>query len=272
MLNKEKEKAKREIEPTIRRLSFLTRLLNADPAILSALEKLLGKGGAMEISKELKDADLAPQIVLIGKTGVGKSSTINKLFNPQPNLPVDHIEPATIEVLKLHLGDRGQLIVVDSPGLGAGEESDRRNISAYKEILSESDVAVWIIKADDRTLGIDQSFITQVLPEKLKGRLVVGINQIDKIEPAEWSKKYNLPSRQQEENIKRKEESVIRVFASQGIEPSSVVSYSALKNYRLTKLFRAMVDACPPERVAALLKRGDVKSFLSPELHDELST
>jgi hypothetical protein len=45
MLTDEKEKIKKEIEPTVRRLNFLTRLLNADPTILTALtEKLLGKG------------------------------------------------------------------------------------------------------------------------------------------------------------------------------------------------------------------------------------
>ncbi len=272
MQTEEKEKIKKEIEPTVRRLNFLTRLLNADPAILTALaEKLLGKGSAMEISKEIIEADLTPQIVLIGKTGVGKSSTINKLFNPQPNLPVDHVEPATmnIEVLTLSLGERGKLIIVDSPGLGVSEDADRRNMAAYREILAESDVAVWIIKGDDRTLGIDQSFISQVLPEKLRSRLVIGINQIDKIEPAKWSEEFNLPSRAQEDSIQRKEEIVLKSFKSEGVEPVAVVSYSALRNYHLTKLFRTIVDACPPERIAALIKRGDVKSFLSPELQDE---
>ncbi len=271
MRTDEKDKVKKEVEPAVRRLNFLTRLLNGDPTILAALEKLLGKGGTVEISKEIEAADITPQIVLIGKTGVGKSSTINKLFNPQPNMPVDHVEPATmnIEVLTLSLGERGKLIIVDSPGLGVSEEADKRNMAAYREILAESDVAVWIIKADDRTLGIDHSFVTQVLPEKLRDRLVVGINQIDKIEPAKWSEEFNLPSREQEESIKRKEESVLKGFKGQDINPLAIVSYSALKNYRLTRLFRTIVDACPPERIASLVKRGDVKSFLSPELQED---
>jgi uncharacterized protein len=270
MQTRETEKIKKEIEPTVRELNFFTRLLSGDPAIVTALaEKLFGKGTAMELSNEIKEGDLTPQIVLIGKTGVGKSSTLNKLFNPQPNLLVDHVEPATLEILKLSLGARGELIVVDSPGLGVSEAADRRNMAAYRGILAESDVAVWIIKADDRALGIDSSFITQVLPEKLHNRLVVGINQIDKIEPAKWSEEFNLPSKEQEISIKRKEEYVLKAFKGEGIEPLSLVSYSAFRNYRLTKLFRAMVDACPPERIAALIRRGDVKSFLSPELQEE---
>lgn len=272
MLSKEKEQVKREIEPAIRRLNILRRILSADPTVLSSFaEKIKNKGGVMEIAKELRDIDVTPQIVLIGKTGVGKSSTLNKLFNPQPNLPVDHVEPATLEILKLSLGERGQLIVVDSPGLGVNEESDKKIMSAYKEILSVSDVAVWIIKADDRALGIDQSFVTQVLPEKLRNRLIVGINQVDKIEPSEWSQKYNLPSKAQDESIKRKEEIVRKLFQNSGIDPVAIVSYSALRNYRLTRLFRTMVDACPPERVAALMKRGDIKSFLSPELQKQFN-
>lgn len=270
MGTKEKSKVQKEIEPALRRLDFLTRLLNGDPEILNALERLFGKRGVMEISKEVEKTDITPQIAVIGKTGAGKSSTLNKLFNPQPNLPVDHVEPATLEILKLPLGERGELIVIDSPGFGVGEESDRRNMSAYRDILAESDVAVWIIKADDRALGIDQSFITQVLPEKLRSRLVVGINQIDKIQPGEWSQKYNLPSKEQEESIKRKEGAVFNSFKSVGIEPVSIVSYSALRNYRLTKLFTEMIDACPPERTSALLKRGDIHSYLSPHLLKEL--
>jgi len=270
MQTKEKNRVQKEVEPAIRRLNVLTRLLNKDPEILTAIEKFFGKRGVMVVSQEAEKNDITPQIAVIGKTGVGKSSTLNKLFNPQPNLPVDHVEPATLEILKLPLGERGELIVIDSPGLGVGEESDKRIMFAFKEILAESDVAVWIIKADDRALGIDQSFVTQVLPENLRNRLVVGINQIDKIQPGEWSQKYNLPSKEQEESIKRKEEVVFKGFKSVGVEPISIVSYSAFRNYRLTKLFTSMIDACPPERISALLKRGDINSYLSPHLRKEL--
>ncbi len=218
-----------------------------------------------EIVDELQfSLSLPPQIVFIGKTGVGKSSTINELFDPDPHLPVDHVEPATInmEVRDLPLGDRGKLTYVDCPGLGAGEVIDKRNIKAYKEILSNCDVAVWIIKADDRTLGFDQTLIKEILPDRLKKNLVVGINQVDKIEPGKWIEEVNLPSEDQVISIKRKEEVVLNNFQEIGITPLVIVSYSAKRHYHLKQLFKAMIDACPQERVLALEQsKGNIRSF-----------
>lgn len=224
------------------------------------------------MSEEIKKTIiLPPQIAIIGKTGVGKSSTINELFTPNPLLPVDHVLPATIfiEVRELSLGKRGKLIVVDCPGLGDGHATDERNVSAYQDILSKSDVAVWIIKADDRTLGIDQAFVKRVLPTKLFERLIIGINQVDKIEPGEWIKKANLPSTQQEVSIARKEKIVKEKFIEIGIKPYAIVSFSAKKHYRLKKLFKAMVDACPIDRRPSLVNsKGDIKSFMSEADND----
>lgn len=262
-----------------RMFDFISHASKADPARLKELEKTAEVSresdfqrdvvrAMLEYSKEHPDVDRTPQIAIIGKTGVGKSTTINKLFDPQPNLPVDHIEPATksIEILTLSLGDRGHLIFVDCPGLGDSEEADNRNIKAYREILHQSDVAVWILKADERALGVDQNFIRQVLPEELRRRLIVGINQIDKIEPGEWNLKYNLPSPEQEKSIPLRVEYVRKRFAEAGIVPFAIIPYSAKKNRYLLKLFRAMVDACPSDRVPSLVTRSSLDSFVSPSV------
>jgi uncharacterized protein len=244
---------------------LLARARSASPKS-DDLEEALFEGRALEV---IENAILPPQIAIIGKTGVGKSSTINELFNPQPNLPIDHVEPATIfmEVRQLSLGeDRGSLTIVDCPGLGDSTVADKRNVSSYKEILAKSDVAVWIIKADDRVLGVDQSFVKQVLPKNLKDKLVVGINQIDKIEPGEWIREVNLPSNEQLQSIARKEEAVRKKFEEIGIKPFAIASYSAKKHYRLKRLFKFMLEACPPDRMPALIgSKGEIKSFLSEE-------
>ena len=261
----EKEKEIKAVLKGLRLFSHLSKTGNKN--LVKTLSGTIVGDAMNDIANEIQEAiETPPQIVLIGKTGVGKSSTINKLFDPKPNLPIDHVEPATvsIEVLTLSLGERGDLIIVDCPGLGDSSQADKRNMLAFKELLAQSDVAVWILKADDKTLGIDISFVKKILPKNIKDRLVVGINQIDNMQPGEWNIEFNVPSQEQEESIKRKEEVVRTKFNEIGIEPFSIVSYSARKDYHLIKLFRALVDACPKERVPALVSRkADIKSFFS---------
>lgn len=276
MLEKNAER-KKTTQAVIRGLRVVMGLSKPDPSALSnsVVQSLLGKDTMKEIMDELQfSLTLSPQIVFIGKTGVGKSSTINELFDPDPHLPVDHVEPATIkmEIRDLMLGARGKLTYVDCPGLGAGEVIDKRNIKAYKEILSNCDVAVWIIKADDRTLGFDQALIKEILPDRLKKNLVIGINQVDKIEPGEWIDEVNLPSDEQVVSIKRKEEVVLQNFQNIEITPFAIVSYSAKRHYHLKQLFKAMVDACPQERVLALEQsKGNIRSFYAELQENTLS-
>lgn len=267
MLHHETEK-EREVKAVLKGLRLITRFSRSgDKKIIRSISNTIVGEAVNDIANEIQESiDTPPQIVLIGKTGVGKSSTINKLFDPKPHLPIDHVEPATmnIEVLTLSLGDRGDLIIVDCPGLGDSSQADKRNMLAFKELLAQSDVAVWILKADDKTLGIDISFVKKILPKTLKERLVVGINQIDNMQPGEWNTEFNIPSQEQDGSIKRKEKYVLSRFKEIGIEPFSIVSYSAKRDYHLIKLFRALVEACPQDRVPALVSRkAEIKSFLS---------
>lgn len=219
-----------------------------------------------EIEKAVKNS---PRIALIGKTGVGKSSSVNALFSPPKPFKVGHVRATTRKPREqiIRLGEsRGKLIVVDFPGLGESIRSDEATLQTYREYLAKCDVALWIVKADDRAYSDDQRFITQVLTPKLRDRLVVGINQVDLIQPGRWSDGFNVPSKEQEASMQVKVRDVKAKLKEIGLASRSIVTYSALKHYRLMHLFSAMLEACPRDRAWVLDEHKQIAQYVVPNL------
>lgn len=204
-----------------------------------------------------------PKIAVIGVAGVGKSSTINALFNPTPLLEVGDAVAATTEPTEIiiDLQERGELIIVDMPGVGQSMNTEGKYILMYKDLLSQCDVALWVLKADSRDYKQIQEYILSIIPEEIRKRLVIGINQIDKMEPGNWVNELNVPSDAQDKNIEAKVNDMKKVFSEVGINPAFVVPYSAKKRYRLAGLFTAILKACP-ERAWVLDGRKKISSYL----------
>ena len=75
-------------------------------------------------------------------------------------------------------------------------------------------------------------------------RIVVGLNQVDLVYPSDWLEAPNIPSVEQDKNIKKiineRIKSIKKVCT---IKPSNVVAYSASKRYHLAHLFAPMVTS-----------------------------
>ena len=68
-------------------------------------------------------------------------------------------------------------------------------------------------------------------------RLVVGLNQVDKIPPEDWNDRLNLPSPEMERNIDRRCADVIAKLADRtGLGKEQVEYYSATRRFRLLPL------------------------------------
>lgn len=238
-----------------------------DQAEREVAERFAGPIGA-EIKRQVEEIyNKPPRIAFIGKTGVGKSSTINALFSPTPLCEVGHVRATTKTIREEEIfldEERGSIIIVDCPGLSESKLADKRIVPQYESILATCEVAVWILKADDRALGDDQRLIENVLPYNLREKLVVAINQIDIIQPGEWIPEYNLPSRQQENSIAEKILDVGEKLHEINVAPSSIVPYSAQQKYRLTHLFKAIMDAFPIDRAWVLGARQGIETYSAP--------
>lgn len=230
-----------------------------DLEILTSEEKdKLFKNIIIERNKELNNS---PKIAIIGKTGVGKSSTINSLFNT--NLGISHFESCTKKAEPVTISNgKGNIIIFDMPGLGEDIEKDNEHKIEYKRILPHCDVVLWILNISDREMSSQQQNILEI-SEYLKGKLVVCANKADILEPCEWISDFNLPSIEQENNLNKRIQDIRQKLCKYipSLKEDRIVYYSAKKRYRLHELFLAMMEACPDKRAWVLESRIELADF-----------
>ena len=204
------------------------------------------------INKKLTEViDYEPRIGVMGKTGVGKSSLCNAIFQ-QEVCKVSHVEACTrtIEELKIEVGGR-KLTIVDLPGVGESEKRDAEYKKLYEEQIPSLDLILWVIKADDRVLAPDEYFYNNVIkPLKAEEKILFVINQADKIEPSyEWDRNNNRPSSTQINNLEAKEIDIYNRLFDNG---NGCVYVSSPLKYNISNLVKKMVIQLPNKSKAAV--------------------
>lgn len=176
------------------------------------------------------------------------SSLCNALFG-QDVCEISDVKSCTRnpqEVL-LQMGGK-KITLVDIPGVGENEDRDREYAQLYSKILPELDVALWVIKADDRAMSSDEAFFKQIVkPHVEQGKVFFFvINQCDKIEPfREWNESGHEPGPKQLQNIQRKVTDVATRFS---VPESKIIPVSACEKYNLVRLIDEMVFAMPKDK------------------------
>lgn len=216
--------------------------------VVDDLRQVLGDKDFEKFENLVKDElENPPKVAIIGKTEVGKSTSINALFNLEEK--VSHTTHGTLEASKkvVELPKGGKLAIVDMPGMGEDIELDREYAKIYERILPKVDVVLYVIQANLKALREDQIILRDIVQNvmgDLKGRLVIGLNQVDKIGPGIWNTKFNYPSPEQEDNIIRRCQAIQKDLSHVlSIKVEQVEYYSADKRYRLYELLAAIIKA-----------------------------
>lgn len=194
-----------------------------------------------------------PVIGIMGKTGAGKSSLCNALFQ-QPLSPVSDVQGCTREPLRFTLDIGGKrMTLVDLPGAGESLDYDREYQKLYKDQLPKLDLILWVIKADDRACATDEAFHQFLLKCGVSpGSIVFVINQADKAEPSlEWDREVSQPSTGQLLTLTARSAAVSRQFST----PYPVHAVSAKTGYNLSRLVETLIFALPSQASSGVLRQ-----------------
>jgi uncharacterized protein len=210
---------------------------------------------AKKIEAQMSDVlNYHPKVGVLGKTGSGKSSLCNALFGSD-TAKIDDVKGCTRtpQEILLHFGEGRSITLVDVPGVGENAERDVEYRELYKNLLPQLDLVVWVVKADDRALSVDELFVMEDLKPLLYGKpFVVAINQVDKLNPLrEWDVATNQPGVRQQASITEKTQLVAKFF---NLQLNRVVAVSAEEKYNLPALVEGMVFALPSSQKPALFR------------------
>lgn len=219
------------------------------------------------LKNDIKNIPL-PKIAIIGFTGVGKSTTLNALFNA--GQPTSNIRACTqneapiIGDVSKYIGSKGSVIIYDMPGLGEDIYSDKKHFETYRKVLPIVDIAIWTFHTGDRSMTPMQEALQgliKYLGNDFQEKLMFAINKADAISPGEsaWNSNLNAPSPEQRKNIAELETYVrekIRQIMPRWNGP--IVTYSAKTRFRLSQLMTAMIETLPKDRRWVLDAVADV--------------
>ncbi|HDK6380754.1 TPA: 50S ribosome-binding GTPase [Klebsiella pneumoniae] len=231
--------------------------------ILRACLNFLPQQTTERILSRLQHAiNYEPVIGIMGKSGAGKSSLCNALFQQPVCLTSDLLgctrEPQRIV---LTVGERS-MTLVDLPGVGETPEYDAEYSALYQKLLTELDLIIWVLRADDRARTVDIVTHRSLLAYGADAsRFLFVISQADRIPPLPELAGQVVPSTEQCLSL--------AVISSQiaGQLPSSfpVMAVSAHTGYNLHALVELMIHALPVQASSAFYCQ------LKPENHTEES-
>jgi uncharacterized protein len=133
------------------------------------------------------------EVAVMGPTGVGKSSLINALFNTQ--LKTDPVRPCTKEIERVVINGKSghELAFYDLPGIGESDRADAQYLRMYKQMLEDSDIVLWAIHADNRSVAFDLDALHRLLESadkeyqvRLMSKLTFVLTKVDLITPSPW--------------------------------------------------------------------------------------
>ncbi|EDN70122.1 conserved hypothetical protein [Beggiatoa sp. PS] len=104
-----------------------------------------------------------PKVAIFGKTGVGKTTTVNSLFNAQWKTSHTVVGTTKAQMKEFTLETGGTLEIVDLPGYGGSLKEDRENEQIYQQFIPSCDLVLLVLQANSRDFSDDQEMLSNVV-------------------------------------------------------------------------------------------------------------
>ncbi len=213
-----------------------------------------------DISNKTSVLSYSPvDVLLIGSTGAGKSSTLSAIFSKEVSKIGIGVNPETSEIRDYSL--ENGLRFWDTPGFGDSTSNDEIYSKEILEMLKWDidndskyafiDMVVIILDASTRDMCTSFNLIKSILSVlKDSTRLVIGLNQADFAMKCNNFNIYrNEPSYELEKFLIDKKLSVKkRIKDSIGLESIHIIEYSALTGYNMDKFLDLIIDNIPTNK------------------------
>lgn len=196
-------------------------------------------------------------VLVTGSTGVGKSTTLNSLFEKAVAKVGHGVEPETMDIAS-YIRDNN-IRVWDTPGFGDGVERDKVHAKKIIDLLNRTlendrtigyiDMVIVIIDASQRDLGTAYQLINEIIIPNMneRSRILIGLNQADfAMKGIGFDYKKNIPNYELKSFLEDKVKSIKkRVAEATGMRDCQVVYYSAQTGYNVDKFLDAIIDNIP---------------------------
>ncbi len=214
-----------------------------------------------DIDRRLRTMGARPlDVMLIGGTGTGKSTTLNSFFQAETAKVGHSFAPETMNVTDHKLNDIFRLW--DTPGLGDSLDQDKSHVRKITELLNRTytlrgwdygliDLVLVVIDGSTRDLGTVYSlFVDVLLPNIQADRILTVINQCDTaMSGRHWDSSRNAPDSALQAFLNEQAGSIRRrIHETTGINIILPVYYSAEYGYNVERVLDLIIDHIPLER------------------------
>jgi len=178
------------------------------------------------------------QTMFIGKTGYGKSTTVNKFFGSSI-MQTSDIESCTrsAQSFEFKISDEHYFSFGDLPGIGENQQRDEEYLSLYSKLINKTDVVIYVLRADMRDFSIDEEVCNKLFSQYEKKNVIFAVNFCDKVEPINRSLPFK-PTPDQQVNIDKKVSLVKEIFNS----VNAVIPYSAETGWNIRLLGEEIIN------------------------------